>query len=33
MKADLYEALDKFERSFAIQIISSVKQYDQSTWS
>ena len=33
MKADLYKALDKFERSFAIQIISSVKQYDQSTWS
>ena len=33
MKADLYEALDKFERSFAIQIISSLKQYDQSTWS
>ena len=32
-KSDLYKSLEEFERSFAVQIISSLKQYEQSTWS
>ena len=32
-KSDLYKTLESFERNYAFQIISSLKQYEQSTWS
>jgi len=33
IKSDLYKTLESFERNYAFQIISSLKQYEQSTWS